>query len=126
MLIEINRKILSINHISLRRGYHTFITKEGKEMEKYIIESVNKQINKEEILPLIDKQLSVTIKVYENWFTKKGKIKRADLDNKCKYLLDFLFKALNIDDKHIWELKLMKIQKDTNKSEKALIIIEVL
>jgi|TARA_R100001530_G_scaffold2717_1_gene4398 Holliday junction resolvase RusA-like endonuclease len=117
--IVIDRKTLTINHLYGQRGFRKFIKKEGKELREYIKKCVKAQF---EGLIFEDK-LSVTIRICEDWLTKKGEVKRKDLDNRCKFLLDSIFSALNIDDKYVYELKMCKVQSD---KEKAIVIIEAI
>ena len=65
--------------------------------------------------------LKVTVKIHENWLTKKGEVKRKDVANREKFLIDSVFDALGIDDKFIFEHNISKCQ-DTE--EFALIKIE--
>lgn len=53
--------------------------------------------------------LAVEITLYkEDWFTKKGTIRRADIDNYVKTCLDSIFKHLNADDSQVFQLKVVK------------------
>ena len=52
--------------------------------------------------------LSVVIEFYsETWFTKKG-VRKRDVDNFIKPLLDSIFKHFDIDDSQIFDLKASK------------------
>ena len=68
-----------------------------------------------------DEQLKVTTLVYESWYTKKGDVKKKDLANREKFLIDSVFSALGIDDKFIFEHTMRKVQSD---EEKVIIRIE--
>ncbi len=68
-------------------------------------------------------QLKVTTEIYEDWYTKKGKVKTKDVSNREKFLLDSVFDAIGIDDKFIFEHTMKKIQSD---KEFAIITIEVI
>ena len=55
--------------------------------------------------------LAVEVTLYSpEWFTKKGTIRKVDLDNYAKVLLDSIFKHLIVDDSQIFQLKMFKEQ----------------
>ena len=120
--ITIPRKVLTINHVYGFRGFRKFIKKEGRELKEFIIETIRADYikNQEELSTFTD-ALSVTINVYENWLTKDKKIKRKDLDNRAKFLLDAVFEGLQLDDKLIYKLILLKVQ---STEEKSIVYIE--
>ena len=120
--IEIPVKTLTVNHIYGFKGFRKFIKKKGKEQREFIVKCIESLINVE-LFYLKGSKLSVTIRIYEDWLTKKGEVKRKDLDNRCKFLLDSIFLALNIDDKYVFHLVMIKCQ---SKVEKAIVVIEVL
>jgi len=121
MKILIDKKVPSINHLYWHRGNIKIIKKEARELKEYIDFCVKRDVKlfNEEIL--INKKLKVTIEVYENWLTKKNEVKKKDVDNRSKFLLDSIFKSLELDDKFIYELKTSKIQSN---EEKAIVNIE--
>lgn len=58
--------------------------------------------------------LSVEIELHApDWFTKKGNARKKDLDNFSKTVLDSVFKHLEIDDSWIFELKMVKINSNS-------------
>ena len=59
-------------------------------------------------------RLEVVIYFYDNWYYKNGNAKKQDLDNRLKFLIDSIFKAINADDKHIFRLVAEKIQTDND------------
>ena len=67
--------------------------------------------------------LKVTVEIHENWLCKDGSVKRKDVANREKFLIDSVFNALEIDDKFIFEHNIIKCQDD---KEFSLIKIEVL
>jgi len=69
-------------------------------------------------------RLKVTCAVYENWFFKNGTMVKKDVANREKFLIDSVFKGLEIDDRFIWEIIFKKVQSETE--EKAEVYIEVL
>src|SRR3990167_4441327 len=110
MKISIPGKSLTKNHIYGFRGFHKFLTKEGKEEKAHIINQVNKQISQEERKAFLDKKIILKAYLFENWLTKKGSIARKDVANREKFLIDCIFEALGLDDKQIWEHRLYKRQ----------------
>ena len=120
ILIKIDKKTPTINHLYGQHGFRKFIKPEGKEIREYIKNCIKEQSNG---IAFNDK-LSVTIQIYENWLTKDGNVKKKDLDNRCKFLLDSIFEPLNIDDKFIWELKMIKVQSECK--ECAIVRIEAI
>ena len=123
MIITIPIKTLSVNHLYGFKGYRKFLTKEGKELRRFIEEQVDEQIDFLDLPDYRDKKLSVLVDVYENWLTKKGKVARKDVANREKFLIDSVFNRLGIDDKFIFKHEMRKIQ---SKTEKSIIKIEVI
>ena len=119
LVIHIPYKIPTINHIYGQRGFRRYIKKEGKELQdniKDIVIKVSKNFKHK------DEKLKLSIGVVENWYTKQGKIKRKDVDNRIKFLQDCVFKALDIDDKYVWEVCCKKIQSDSE--ERCFVVIK--
>lgn len=53
-------------------------------------------------------RFAFTVRFYANFETSQGKPRRKDTDNLCKVLQDELFRALDIDDKWVWETRTSK------------------
>src|SRR6056297_910486 len=113
MLIEIPFKTPTVNHLYGHRGYRMFLKKEAKELREKIINLCPDHDFKE-----TDK-LNVTVEIYEDWYTQKGDIKRKDVANREKFLIDSVFEGLGLDDKQIFEHKIIK--KQNKNIEKAII-----
>jgi Holliday junction resolvase RusA-like endonuclease len=110
-------KTPTINHLYYHRGNMKILTREARELREKIKEIIGKQsINIEE-----DTELQVKVCIYENWYNQDGTIKQKDILNREKFLIDSVFKALEIDDKHIFKSTFLKINSDDNK---AIIYIE--
>jgi len=118
MIITIPFKTPTINHLYWHRGNMKIMTKEAKEVKEHITKLVDLIHND---LPT-EKKLKVTVEVRENWLTKKGEVKRKDVANREKFIIDCVFDALGIDDKFIYELILRKVQSED--VESAIIKIE--
>ncbi len=121
MLIKIPFKTPSVNIMyghNMRGGF--YLKKEGKDIRKEIIEIVD---NMEDPMFYDGDKLKVNVEIHENWYTKDGKVKKKDIANREKFLIDSVFEGLNIDDKMIFKHSMSKVQSD---KEYALIKIEVL
>lgn len=118
IIIKLPFKTPSINHVYGFRGHIKYIKPEAKKLRQEIIKIV-KTVLKESYT--FDLHLKVTVEVYENWYTKKGTVKRMDVANREKFLIDSVFEGLDVDDKHIFEYITRKVQSD---EEYALIKIE--
>ncbi len=118
MIIELPFKTPTINHLYWHRGNMKIMTKDAKELRNEIIEIVDNltiDFNTE-------KKLKVKIEIFEDWMNLDGSIKRKDIQNREKFLIDSVFKALDVDDKMIFDCRFIKIQ--SKDIEKALITIE--
>jgi hypothetical protein len=124
MEITIPIKTPSINHLYGRNQWGSvYLKTEAKKLKKEIEESIHKSLGYsfEEIKNV---KLKVVTRIFENWFTKEGNVKRVDVGNREKFLIDTVFEALGLDDKFIFEHTMEKIQSETD--EKAVINIEVI
>ena len=115
-IFKIPFKTPTINHLYWHRGNMKIMTKEAKMLRAEI----------DAIVPptpeLKDKILRVTVSIYEDWYTKKGEVKRKDVANREKFLMDSVFSSMEIDDKFIFEHHIHKIQDEV--SEFSIIRIE--
>jgi len=119
--IKIPFKTPTINHLFWHRGNIKIMKTEAKKLREEIKEIIINQA-----FPLFAQEevpLKVITEIHENWFTKKGLVKRVDVSNREKFLIDSVFDAIGIDDKFIFEHTMKKIQSD---KEFAIVTIEVL
>jgi len=116
MIIELPFKTPTINHLYYHRGSFKVLTKEARELRNEIVSIVQSSINKDELNELEDKELSVIVEVYEDWYCVDGSIKKKDIANREKFLIDSVFLGLEIDDKQIFESKFIKKQANKEKS----------
>lgn len=107
--IKIPFKTPSINHLYWNKGHYRILTSEAKKL-RVQIEAICSEVKHSELYK--DKPLAVSIFVNENWLQKNGKIKRADVANREKFLIDSVFKAIDLDDRYIMELFIKKEQSD--------------
>lgn len=114
MKITIPFKTPTINHLYWHRGNIKIMKKEAKELQKEIVGIVKSMLNTPfSSIPT----LKVITKIYENWYNQDGTIKKKDVANREKFLIDSVFKGLEIDDKYIFESVLIKVQSDEEKAE---------
>ena len=108
MEIKIPFKTPTINHLYWHRGNIKIMKTEAKKLRDKIRENVIESFPF--IHPNLNEGLKVTVEIHENWFTKKGEVARKDISNREKFLIDSVFKALNLDDKFIFEHTFIKVQ----------------
>jgi len=109
-------KTISVNHLYGHRGNRKYIKKEGRDLRKVIISTILRDIKgkEEEVCSIRGKKLFVQIQVGDKWLLQDGvSVRRKDLSNIEKFLIDSVFEALDIDDKFIWRLYMEKIVSDT-------------
>lgn len=109
MIIKIPEKTPTVNHLYGQNGNRRYLKPEAKELRERIETFVNEAIELGAKLDTLkDKPLRVTTYIYENWYCKNGSVKRADVANREKFLIDSVFNALGIDDKFIFCNTLVK------------------
>jgi len=113
MKIELPFKTLTVNHLYGHHGFRKFLMPEAKKLRKEI-ESKVLDMNLD-VRNLKDKKLKVEIDIYENWLTKAGTVRKKDLANREKFLIDSVFNTIGIDDKFIYEINMRKIQSEQEK-----------
>lgn len=89
-------------------------------MRKYIFDKIRGSISREVLQSFFNVKLSVRVEIYEDWHTKKGDVKKKDIANREKFLIDSVFNALGLDDCFVFEHTMIKVQSD---KEKAIIVI---
>ncbi len=109
MIIKIPFKTPTVNHLYGRhsKGF-MFVKQEAKDLKEEIRKIVLKDISL--IIPNLNDGLKIEVEIHENWYSKKGTVLRKDIANREKFLIDAVFDALGIDDKYIFEHKLIKVQ----------------
>ena len=120
MKITIPFKTPTINHLYFIWNNRRIMTREAKKVREKIIEIVDKVST--DYLLLTSLPLKAHIDVYENWLNKDGSVKKMDIANREKFLIDSVFKALGIDDRYIFQLTMRKVQ---SKEEYVEVTIEV-
>ena len=74
--------------------------------------------------PLQEKRLKVCIEYHNTFLNKNKSIKKTDIDNRAKTLIDVVFGKLKLDDSLIFELLQKKV--DSKESKYAVLSIEEL
>ena len=123
MKITIPIKTPSVNHIYFTWKNRRILTKEARSLKEDIQVFLDEQVDYSDFLNFKEKELRVTVDVYENWYTKKGTVARKDVSNREKWLIDTVFKILGLNDKFIFNHKMNKVQSTT---EKTIINIEII
>jgi len=122
MIIKIPFKTPTINHLYGQRGFRKFLKPEAKLIREQIRLQLVMDNRFKDIDFDIETPLSVSVKIYEDWYTKKGDVKRKDISNREKFLIDSIFDVLDIDDKMIFKHTMEKIQ--STDGEKAIVEIK--
>ena len=120
--IKIPWKTPTCNHLYWHRGNIKIMTKEARELKKKI-KDICYDTLQEQMYLLDGKKLKVTIEIHEDWYCKNGTVKRKDISNREKFLVDAIFDSVDWEDKFIFEHTMKKIQ---DKKEFAIIKIETL
>lgn len=123
MIIELPFKTPTINHLYWHRGNVKIMKKEAKDLRIQIEEEVYNQTKDIKTEDYNDKELKVIVEVFEDWYCLDQTIKKKDIQNREKFLIDSVFKALDLDDKLIFDCRFIKRQSN---DEKAIIKIDEL
>jgi len=112
MQIVIPFKTPTVNMMYATFNGYRVKSKEAREKAKKVKIIVDNSETKQ-----IDGPLSVNIEVYSNWYNKDGFIKKRDITNLEKFIIDSIFSALpNMDDSQIFEITMFKTQSEEDKS----------
>jgi len=103
MIIKIPFKTPTINHLYWHRGNMKIMKTEAKELREQIEDVILKSVSYLDREELKKQKLDVVVEIFEDWLTKSGDIKRKDIQNREKFLVDSVFNSLDIDDKHIFK-----------------------
>lgn len=116
--ILINEKLPTVNHLYWHRNNIKIMKTEAKELRERIIELVHLANLSEQLTP---QPLQATITIYEDWLCKNGEVKKKDIANREKFLIDSVMKGFDIDDKYLYKITMLKVQSELEYSE---VIIE--
>lgn len=104
-------KTPSVNHLYGQFRGRKFLKAEAKALREEIKERINFHA-----LGLMNKKLRVCVEIHEDWLYKNGEVKRADISNREKFLIDSVFEALGLDDRYIYYHTMIKVQSHENKA----------
>ncbi len=119
--IKIPFKTPTVNHLYYHQGNIKILTKEARDIQKQIKDLI--EALKINCTPYLDERLSIKILIHEDWYTKKCEVKKKDIANREKFLVDSVFEVLGLNDKFIFEHQMYKVQ---DKEEYAIIEIKTL
>lgn len=121
MQIVIPFKTPTVNHLYTRNRFgNQCKTAEAAKLKKEIMKICEGYTN--DTMLLRDRELKVLVQVFEDWYCKDGSVKKKDVANREKFLIDSVFEGLGLHDKFIFAHKMKKVQ---SKSEQSIITIEV-
>lgn len=111
IMFTIPFKTPTINHLYWHRGNVKILTTKARNIRKEI-EKIIDDVFTPEVFDIIQRfgKIKLVVKIHEDWYTKKGDIKKKDISNREKFLIDSIFQSLNIDDKYIFEHTMKKVQ----------------
>ncbi len=122
MKLELPYKIdISVNGMYYNRKKGRYLKPKALNLRARIIQDIRKlniTLRREKIE---DEKLLVGIIFEEDWYYKNGEVRKADLDNRLKFVIDSVFSILGLDDKMIFELYARKLQSE-EKEETTIII----
>lgn len=121
MQIEIDFKTPSVNHLYFVYNNRLIKTKEAHALDNRI-KAMVKNLKLDNIPT---GRVEVIIRVFEDWYTQKGTVKRKDVANREKFLIDSVFSALGIDDCMIWRIHIQKCQQDDGQEYAIMDIKEI-
>lgn len=119
MKIILPIKTPTINHLYWHRGNIKIMKTDAKILR----DEINDIVKDIEIDFDITKELKVEVFIYEDWYNQDNSVKKKDIQNREKFLIDSIFKSLNIDDKMIFDCRFVKINSN---EEKVIVNIEQL
>ena len=102
-------KIASVNTMYLR-GKHggVYLAPEVKQYRKDVVKPIQDALKKAGKYD--GGLLVVKVDVHTDFFTKAKEVRRLDIDNFAKQIIDSIFPVIGIDDKMIFDLRLRKVQ----------------
>lgn len=112
-------KTPTINLLYWHRGNIKIMKTDAKKLREEIIEIVKNSPKSNIFDP--PRKLKVEVEIHEDWHTKKNTVKKKDVANREKFLIDSVFTGLGVDDSYIFEHSIKKVQSN---EEFAIIRIE--
>ena len=119
VVITINEKTPSMNHLYSQSKFgRRFMTPKAKVLKLRIINSTSEQAKQQNFIlnDWREKLLKVTVEIHEDWWTLKDTVKKKDIANKEKFLIDSIMDGLDLDDSFIWEHTMRKVDSEVFKA----------
>ena len=120
-------KTPSVNHLYGHSKFGSVYMKpEAKKIRAEIIEAVELQANGQgfNLIEWNGRLLKVTVTIFEDWYTKKHTVKKKDVANREKFLIDSIMLGLGLDDQFIWDHTMRKRVVDTESEYHSEVEIE--
>lgn len=124
MIIEIKGQTPSVNHLYGHNKFGSVYMKtEAKKIRAEIIQNVRLSTSKQgfDLKEWKERLLKVKVVIHEDWYSLKHTVKKKDIANREKFLIDSIMEGLGLDDQYIWEHTMIK-QEEPNKEEHKAII----
>lgn len=102
-------------------GHRKVLSEEARSLRARIMCDTEKQLKCPNGDLDLEEPQRVIIFFFNNWLTKDDNLKKIDLDNRLKFLIDSIYNTLGADDKFIVKLTAEKIQ--TDGEPKCLVMI---
>ena len=123
----IKGKTPSVNHLYGHNKFGSVYMKpEAKKIRIDIIKDVELQANGQgfNFNEWSGRLLKVITTIFEDWYTKKNTVKKKDVANREKFLIDSIMLGLGLDDQFIWEHTMRKSVVDTEEEYHSEVEIE--
>lgn len=93
------------------KGNRKVLTIKARELRARIMEDTIKQIgHRANQIVEEDEPQRIEITFMGDWLTLEGEVRKTDIDNRLKFLIDSIYNAIGFDDKYIYEIKAKKHQ----------------
>lgn len=112
--IRLPFKTPTVNHLywHIKKTGVKVLTTEAKAIRKKIDDICNVYLEDADYYD--NKPLHVSVTITEDWLNKDGSIKKKDIANREKFLIDSVFRSLCLDDRLIWVINIEKEQSETD------------
>ena len=108
-----------MNHLYSQSKFgRRFMTPKAKILKSRIINTTSEQAKQQNFIlnDWREKLLKVTVEIHEDWWTLKDTVKKKDIANKEKFLIDSIMDGLDLDDSFIWEHTMRKVDSEVFKA----------
>ena len=109
--IRIDGQTPTVNHLyghTMRGGF--YMKPLAKSLRVEIVEAVTESAKSQGFVhsDWCERLLEVSVIIVEDWWTKKHTVKKKDISNREKFLIDSIFQGLGLDDQNIWKHTMQK------------------